>query len=139
MAYSVKDDKRNMKDLRSPLAKAKGLGTSKDASNDFWVQRLTALALVPLVLWFCFSLVLLPQVSYEVLVNWLQSPFNAIMMILIVIISFKHAHMGMQVIFEDYIPTHGARITAILTVKFLSYFMMALGVFSILKIALGGH
>ena len=128
-----------MKDLRSPLAKAKGLGTSKDASNDFWIQRLTALALVPLVLWFCFSLVLLPQVSYEVLVHYLQSPFNAIMMILLVIISFKHAQMGMQVIFEDYIATHGARISAILGVKFISYLMMALGVFSILKIALGAH
>lgn len=136
MAYYLGDD---MKDLRSPLAKAKGLGTSGDASNDFWMQRLTALALVPLVIWFCFSISLLPHVSYEVLINWLQSPFNAIMMALIVIISFKHALMGMQVIFEDYIPTHDYRIAAILMAKFLSYFLMALGVFSILKIALGGQ
>lgn len=127
-----------MKDLRSPLAKAKNWGTSADASNDFWAQRLTALALVPLVLWFCFSIAFLPEVSYSVVVSWLQSPFNAIMMILIVIISFKHTQMGMQVIFEDYISRHAIRITAILLVKFLSYFLMALGVYSIVKVALGG-
>ncbi len=128
-----------MKDLRSPLAKAKGLGTSGDASNDFWIQRLTALALVPLVIWFCFSVALLPEVSYEVLVSWFRSPFNTIMMVLIVVVSFKHAQMGMQVIFEDYIPMHDKRIAAIITVKFLSYFLMALGVYSILKVALGGQ
>jgi len=128
-----------MKDLRSPLAKAKGLGTSGDASNNFWIQRLTALALVPLVIWFCMSIALLPEVTYEVLVNWLQSPFNTVMMVIIVVVSFHHAQMGMQVIFEDYIPTHDIRIAAILFVKFLSYFLMALGVYSILKIALGGQ
>lgn len=128
-----------MKDLRTPLAKAKGLGTSGDASNYFWIQRLTALALVPLVIWFCFSIALLPEVSYEVLLNWLQSPFNAVMMMMIIVVSFHHAQMGMQVIFEDYIPTHDIRIAAILSVKFLSYFLMAVGIFSILKIALGGH
>ncbi len=61
------------------------------------------------------------------------------MMVLIVIVSFKHSQMGMQVIFEDYIPTHDYRIAAILMIKFLSYFLMALGVFSILKIALGAQ
>ena len=126
-----------MKDLRSPLAKANGLGSSKAASHEFWIQRLTALALVPLVIWFCFSIALLPEVSHEVLVSWLQSPFNAIMMVLIVMVSFQHADRGMQVIFEDYISNDSSRITAILTIKFLSYFLMALGVYSILKIALG--
>ncbi len=128
-----------MKDLRSPLAKAKNWGTSSEASNNFWIERLTALALAPIVIWFCFSIALLPEVSYATLVSWLQSPFNTVMMILLVIISFIHAQMGMQVIFEDYISTQHLRITAILTVKFLSYFLMALGVYSIIKVALGGQ
>jgi len=128
-----------MDDLRSPLAKSKGLGASQDASNEFWVQRLTALALVPMVIWFCFSIALLPEISYGVLRTWFQSPFNSIMMVLIVLVSFQHAHMGMQVIFEDYISSYGPRVAAILLVKFLSYFLMAVGVFSILKIALGSQ
>ena len=126
-----------MKDLRSPLAKVKGLGSSPEASQHFWVQRLTALALIPLTLWFCFSLVLLPEASYSQVLSWLTSPFNAVMMILTVLISFHHAHLGLQVIIEDYISHYYYRLLAILTVKFISYFMMALGVYSIIKISLG--
>lgn len=126
-----------MNDLRSPLAKAKGLGTSSDATHHFWLQRLTALALIPLTLWFGFSVAMLPEANYATVVSWLQSPFNAVMMVLIVIVGFQHAHLGMQVIIEDYIADHGKRMMAVLTVKFLSYFMMVLGVYAILKIALG--
>ena len=128
-----------MKDLRSPLAKAKGLGVSPDASHHHWVYTLTALALIPLVSWFCISLALLPTVTYEVLVAWIASPFNAVMMLLVVVIGFQHAHMGMQVIYEDYIHNHFYRISTILITKFLSYFMMALGVYSIIKLALGSN
>ena len=128
-----------MNNLRSPLAKTKNLGASHDASNAFWIQRITALALAALVIWFCFSVALLPEVSYPVLINWLQTPFNAVMMILIVIIAFLHAQLGMQVIFEDYISRQDARIAAIIAVKFISYFLMAYGVFSIITIVLKGH
>ncbi len=127
-----------MKDLRSPLAKAKNWGASPDASNDFMAQRITALALVPLVIWFCLSIALLPQITYPVITNWFQSTFNGVMMILIVIVSFLHVQLGIQVIIEDYISEHDLRITAILMTRLLSYFLMALGVYSIIKITLGG-
>ena len=127
-----------MKDLRSPLAKVKGLGASSEASHHFWQQRLTALALIPLTIWFCFSIALLPETSHASITTWLNSPFNAVMMILIVLVSFQHAHLGLQVILEDYIAEYRYRLLAILTVKFISYFMMALGVYSIIKITLGG-
>ena len=127
-----------MKDLRSPLAKAKNWGVSPDASNDFLTQRMTALALVPLVIWLCLNIAFLPQATYPVLVNWIQSPLNSVMMILIVIVSFIHAQLGMQVIFEDYISKQTLRIAVIIATKFLSYFLMALGVYSIIKITLEG-
>ena len=129
----------NAKDLRSPLAKAKGLGVSQDATQFSWIQKITALALVPLVLWFCISVAMLPELTYEVLVAWLKSPFNAVMALVLVIVSLQHGQMGMQVIFEDYISSHGTRIAAVLMTKFISYFMMALGVYSIISIALGSH
>ena len=128
-----------MKDLRSPLAKAKGLGASGDASHHFWIQRLTALGLIPLVIWLCFSITLLPEASYASVVSWLQAPFNAIMMTLLVIVAFQHAHLGMQVIIEDYVSCHSKRFIGILVVKFLSYFLMVVGVYSIIKITLGGQ
>lgn len=128
-----------MKDLSSPLSKAKGLGASGDGSHHFWLQRITALALIPLTIWFCFSIMLLPQASYEAVIAWVQSPFNAIMMLLLVIVAFQHAQLGMQVIIEDYISNHGTRLITIILVKFISYFMMAAGVYSIIKITLGGH
>ncbi|MCK5903334.1 MAG: succinate dehydrogenase, hydrophobic membrane anchor protein [Cocleimonas sp.] len=127
-----------MKDLRSPLAKAKGLGGSPEASSHFWLQRLTALALIPLTLWFCFSLAMLPHASYVGVVAWLQLPFNAVMMLLIVVLSFQHGQLGLQVIIEDYIAAYPYRIACLFGVKVVSYFMMAVGVYSILKISLGG-
>jgi succinate dehydrogenase / fumarate reductase membrane anchor subunit len=127
-----------MKDLRSPLGQVKGLGTSPDATHHFWIQRLTALALLPLTLWLCFSLALLPNADYLAVSTWLQSPFNAVMMIFVVLISFHHAQLGLKVIFEDYIVHPSYRFIAILGIKFISYFMMVLGVYSVLNIALGG-
>ena len=126
-----------MKDLR--LLFAKESSKSAEATKHFMMQRVTALALIPLLIWFCFSIALLPQVTYEVLVSWLKSPFNFVMMFLILIISFKHAHLGMQVIFEDYISNLKRRKIAILAVKLLSYLSMAIGILSLLKVALGGQ
>ncbi len=125
-----------MKDLRSPIAKVKGLGSSSDASHHFWLERITALGLIPLIIWFCISVTLLPEVSYAVLVDWLQAPFNTIMMILIIVIAFHHGQLGMQVIIEDYVASLSIRLPFILAIKFISYFLMALGVYSILRIAL---
>lgn len=128
-----------MNDLRSPLAKIKGLGSAPDATHHFWQQRLTALALVPLALWFCFSIALLPNSSYPTILIWLQSPFNAVMLIFVILISFHHAQLGLQIIIEDYVTHYGYRLTAIISIKFISYFMMALGIYSLIKIAtLGG-
>lgn len=128
-----------MKDLRSPLAKAKGLGACGVASHHFWIQRITALSMIPLIFWIAFSVAFLPQANYATVVAWLQSPFNSIMTILFIITSFYHAQMGLQVIIEDYISSHGPRIFGILFVKFLSYFLMAAGVYAVIKTALGGQ
>jgi len=128
-----------MKDLRSPLAKAKGLGASGDASHHFWVQRLSALGLVPLVLWICFNIAFLPEANYATVVTWLQSPFNGIMTLLFVIVSLFHAQLGLQVIIEDYISSHAVRLFGVLFIKFLSYFLMAAGVYAVIKITLGGQ
>ena len=107
-----------MKDLRSPLAKAKGLGASGDGSHHFWVQRMSALALIPLIIWVCFSIAFLPEASYSTVVTWLQSPFNGIVTLLLVVISLYHGQLGMQVIIEDYVSCHSKRFVTILFFSF---------------------
>lgn len=126
-----------MKDLRSPLAKVKGLGASSDASQHFWLQRLTALGLIPLMLWFCFSLALLPNASYDTLLVWIRSPLNTVLLLLLIIVGLHHGQLGMQVIIEDYVSHYAKRISALIILKGLTYSMMVLGIYSVLRIALG--
>ena len=127
-----------MSHLQTPLAKVKGMGSAKDGTHHFWVQRLTALALVPLTIWFCLSIAALPEATYAVVVTWLQSPFNSVMLGLSLFAAFYHLQLGLQVILEDYISSSHIRLFSIIAVKLLSVFFAALGIFSIIKVSVGG-
>ena len=127
-----------MSNLRTPLSKVKGLGSAKTGTDHFLFQRITALALIPLVIWFCMSLAFLPDANYATVVAWLSSPFNAVLMIVMLIAGFYHAVLGMQVIFEDYISAHNTRIIVIIVTNLLLFFFGALGIFSVLKISISG-
>lgn len=127
-----------MSNLRTPLSKVKGLGSAKTGTDHFLLQRITALALIPLVIWFCMSLAFLPDANYATVVAWLSSPFNAVLMIVTLIAGFYHAVLGMQVIFEDYISAHNTRIIVIIVTNLLLFFFGALGIFSVLKISISG-
>jgi len=126
-----------MNSLRTPLAKAKGHGSAKEGTDHFWYHRLTAIALIPLVIWFCFSLASLPSMDYATFSAWLSQPFTAVMMISVVIACFYHASLGLQVILEDYVSQKGIRTGAIIAVKMLCLFLAITGVFSVVKISLG--
>ena len=125
-----------MSNLRTPLSKVKGLGSAKTGTDHFILQRITALALVPLVIWFCMSLAFLPDANYTSVLVWLSSPFNAVLMIVMLIAGFYHSALGLQVILEDYISSHGTRIVAIIITNLLLFFFGALAVFSVLKISI---
>lgn len=127
-----------MSKFRSPLSVAKGMGSAKEGTHHFWMQRVTAVALVPLILWFCLSLAMMPEATYAEVVSWMKSPFNAVMLILSIFASFWHLAMGLQVIQEDYISDNNIRMVSILIMKLLCFFFAALGVFSVIKIAVGG-
>ena len=125
-----------MSDLQDSLAKAKGLGPAREGVTHFWRQRLTALALIPLTVWFCISMVLLPSASYPVVVHWLQSPFNAMVLMLFLLVSLYHGQLGVQVILEDYISTWWLRTTLIIGAWFFTIALMMLGLYSILRVSL---
>jgi len=124
--------------LRSVLSHAKGLSLAKEGLRHWLLQRLTALALIPLTFWFVISLIGLVGTGYNEFIYWLDKPANAAFMILFLAIAFHHAQLGMQVIFEDYISNQFWKTSCVVIVRLGCYLLMALSIFSILKIAIGG-
>jgi succinate dehydrogenase / fumarate reductase, membrane anchor subunit len=124
--------------LRTPLGRARGLGSAKDGLHHWWIQRLTALALIPLTVWFVASIVGLAGSGNEEFVVWLANPCNATIMILFLGVSLHHAQSGMQVVYEDYVSDHGWRIACIIVTKFICYGLAALGIVSTLIVTFGG-
>lgn len=122
----------------NPLAKVRGLGSAKNGTHHWIAQRMTAVALVPLTLWFVISLIGLIGADLAAVQAWLSSPFNAVMMILTLAAGFHHAQLGLQVVIEDYIHGHGAKIAAMWFVKGAAYFFGAAAIFSVIKLAIGG-
>lgn len=124
--------------LRSPLGTARGLGSAKSGTDHWVVQRVTAIALVPLVIWFVIGLIAHIGAPHAEMRAWIGSPISAVLMVALVIMMFHHAQLGLQVVIEDYIHGHFCKIAALLVVKGAALFLGLLGVFSVLKIAFGG-
>ena len=118
------------------LGRVRGLGAAKDGVNHWWVQRVTAVANLVLVLWLIFSLVRLPALDHSSVVMWLRQPVAAVPMLLLIVSVFWHFRLGVQVMLEDYV--HGAaRVLAMLALNFYALAGAAAAVFAVLKIALG--
>ncbi len=123
--------------LRSPLAKARGLGSAKSGTHHWIAQRLTAIALIPLSLWFVLSLVCMADMSHKTALEWVHAPMVAVFLLLFIIALFHHAQLGLQVVIEDYIDGKVMKITSLILLKFLSFFAGLAAVLAILKIYLG--
>ncbi len=89
--------------LVTPLNRVLGLGTAKGAAEHWWLQRVTAVALVPLGLWFAYSLLVMPEFGYAAVVAWVQRPVTSIFLILFVGAAAYHSFLGVQVVIEDYV------------------------------------
>lgn len=124
--------------LRSPLSKAIGLGSAKHGFSHWWWQRVTAIALVPLTLWFVYSVLSLISGDHGSASAWLSSPINATIMLLFVLTALFHAQTGLQVVIEDYIHTKWVNLTLLLLIKFASVAMAVLAIISVLTVVLGG-
>ena len=124
--------------LRTPLSKVKGLGAAKEGANHWWNQRITAIALIPLALWFSFSIALIAVADYATVTAWISSPFSTVLMILIIGVGFYHGYLGLQVVIEDYVANEALKITMLIAVGLLAMLFATLGIVSILKISFGG-
>ena len=123
--------------LRSALGRARGLGSAKEGTHHWWLQRLTAIALIPLTMWLVASIIALSGFGYEAFVAWFCQPINATVMILFLAVAFHHAQLGMQVVIEDYVSHHGRRTALNILVKFACYGLATLSIVSILIITFG--
>jgi succinate dehydrogenase / fumarate reductase membrane anchor subunit len=129
----------NNADLQTPLKRARGLGSAKSGTHHFIVQRVTALALIPLVLWVVYLALTLTHADYAHARALAHQPLNALLLIAFVIAAFWHAQLGVQVVIEDYVHTRWLEVTAQLAVKFLCVLGALGGVLAVVRIALGSQ
>jgi succinate dehydrogenase / fumarate reductase membrane anchor subunit len=125
-----------MKEMRTPLSRVRGLGSAKTGTRDFWIQRLTAVANVPLALFLVASLVALTGADYGTVRSYLGNPLVAIPMLLLVLSGTWHMRIGMQVILEDYIHKEVPKIVALALNNFFSAVAAIAGVYAVLKIGI---
>jgi succinate dehydrogenase / fumarate reductase membrane anchor subunit len=122
--------------IRTPLARALNRGSAKDGLHHWWMQRLTALALVPLVIWLVISVISLIGAPYGEFVAWVSNPISAVLLSGLIIATFYHAALGMQVIYEDYIHTYLVRLAIDLVTKGILTILALLALYSVLSLAL---
>ena len=123
--------------LRSPIRRVLGLGAAKDGVGHWWSQRVTSVALVILGLWFMSALLRLGALDYSIVTAWIAAPVNAVLLSLFVGTAVYHSQLGVQVVVEDYVEHHGAKIVTMILLNFVHVALGALGIFSVLKIAFG--
>jgi succinate dehydrogenase membrane anchor subunit len=124
-------------DLQSPLKRVRGLGSAKSGTHHFIIQRVTAVALIPLVLWVIWLALILLHADYAQARALVHQPINATLLIAFVIALFWHAQLGVQVVIEDYVHTRWLEIVSQIAVKFLCLFGALACVLAIVRIALG--
>ena len=124
-------------DLRTPLARARGLGSAREGVHHWWAQRLTAIALIPLVVWFAISLVMMSGADYGAVRAWIGSPAVMVLLILTIAIGLHHGQLGLQVVIEDYVHGHGAKLALIVAVRFIAVLFGLAAIVAVLRIGLG--
>jgi succinate dehydrogenase / fumarate reductase membrane anchor subunit len=122
--------------LRSPLGRARGLGSARAGSKHWWAQRLTAIALVPLTLWFIWSILRLTGASQTDVADWLSSPVRLALLLALIVATFHHLQLGMQVVIEDYVTDEGVKLAAILAIKGLCILLALICVICALTLGL---
>jgi succinate dehydrogenase / fumarate reductase membrane anchor subunit len=127
---------KNKDRIQSPLAKARGLGSSHEGAHHWLQERVLAAALLPLVFWLVYSMIELRGKSYFEFTQWLGQPWNAALLLMFIIACFLHAVMGLQVVIEDYVSCHCKKLLMISACKIAFAFMALASFFSILQIAL---
>lgn len=125
-------------DMRTPLAQARGLGPAKSGgTSHWWAQRLTSLALIPLMLWFVFAAIGLIGADHAAFVAWVSEPGTVLLLVLTIVSLFYHIEQGMQVVVEDYLHGEAARVATLILVKAFSYIGGIACLLAVFRVAFG--
>jgi succinate dehydrogenase / fumarate reductase membrane anchor subunit len=123
--------------MESPLGRAYGLGTAREGAREWWVMRLSSLALVPLTLWWVIGVITHLGADFDSFTQWVASPVPAILLLLTIGVTFHHIAHGLQVVIEDYVHVEWQKLAALVIVKFGCVVLGVAGIFSVLRIAFG--
>jgi succinate dehydrogenase / fumarate reductase membrane anchor subunit len=120
--------------LRSPLSRVLGMGSAKEGTAHWWAQRVTAVALIPLTLWFVFSLLSLPDLDYDTVRTWLAVPISGFLAMLFVAVMTYHSYLGTKVIVEDYLSSAGMKALTLVLLLFLYVLSGGAAIFAVLRV-----
>ena len=123
--------------MRSDLGKVKGLGSAKEGFSHWWAQRLTALALVPLSLWFVWSVISLVGIDHVGFKVWLNEASNLLLMMLFVGMLFYHMQLGLQAVIEDYVHDEKLKMSGLILNSLIALFLGGSSIVALLKVAFG--
>ena len=125
-------------EFRSPLGRVRGLGSTKEGgTGHWWAERMTAIALVPLTVWFVISAISMVGADYTQFRAWVGAHGNPVLLILLAIAVYHHGQLALQVIIEDYIHHEVAHFTALISVKLGAFFFAVYTIFAVVKLTLG--
>jgi succinate dehydrogenase / fumarate reductase membrane anchor subunit len=138
MAETTDSAKSPGRSLRSQVSRVRGLGSAHEGVHHWWTQRLTALALIPLGIWFVASVVCLAGADHAAITQWLGAPVTLVALSLTLIAAFYHAVLGLQVVIEDYIHTKAVKLILIIGIQFAAFAFTAAGIIALLTTAFAG-
>jgi succinate dehydrogenase membrane anchor subunit len=123
--------------LRTPMKGARGLGDGGDGVHHWWIHRVTAIALLPLSVWFVAGVVSHVVAGYDSAVAWVSEPLVTALLILFIGTAFHHSMLGVQVVVEDYVHQRVARMVVLLANTYLHFLLAAVAIVAVLRIAFG--
>jgi succinate dehydrogenase / fumarate reductase membrane anchor subunit len=121
---------------RTPLSQVEGLGASRSGTSHFWRQRITAVALVPLAIWFVWFALTLIGTDRDAALMFLRMPANAVLMGLFIVIAAIHMTLGLQMVIEDYVHSEGQKIALLVLNQFFAWLVAAASLYALVRIAL---
>ncbi len=125
-------------EMRSQLGRVRHLGAARDGTEHFWQQRVTSVALIPLVFWFVIQVIGLVGADYAAFKAWFGVHGNLTLFVVFIGVLFHHTWLGLEMVISDYVGTESSKVTLLLAVKFLLYLFGASCIIAALRLGLGG-